>query len=103
MIGIDLIERNLLQKLDSLEVGHCLEIRTYKRNRSILFVKVSDSTFRVCENGYRVKTFDVSRPKIKKVLKGLIKFEFPRSRKVRLYDLGRYDPARHDSMGRKKL
>jgi predicted RNA-binding protein associated with RNAse of E/G family len=103
MIDINVIEQTVLAKLDSIEVGHCIEIRTYKRNRSVLFVKLAGGAFRVLEKGYREETFEVRRNKMKKLLKTLIKREFPRSRKVRLYDLGEYDPEEHDSMGRKKL
>jgi hypothetical protein len=103
MIDINVIEQTLLARLDDLDAGHCIDIRTYKRNRSVLFIKVSEDEFRVRENGYRTETFEVRRGKLKKLIKTLIKREFPRSRKVRLYDLGEYDPEAHDFMGRKKL
>lgn len=103
MIDATVIEQVLLKKLEGLEVGHCVEIRTYKRNRLVRFVKLSDSRFRIHEAGYRVETFEASSSKMRKLLKSLIKREFPRSRKIRLYDLGEYNPELHDSLKRKKL
>jgi hypothetical protein len=103
MIDKSVIEQTLLAKLDGLPVGHCLEIRTYKRNRSVLFIKVSDGVFRIREQGYVSETFEIQRGKLKKTLRTLLKREFPRSRKVRVYDLGVYEPAVHESMDRKKL
>lgn len=103
MIDKSVIEHTLLAKLDGLPLGHCLEIRTYKRNRSVLFIKVSADVFRIREQGYVSETFDIHRGKLKKTLKSLLKREFPRSSKVRVYDLGAFDPGVHECMDRKKI
>jgi len=103
MIDKNVITQTLLVKLDGLEIGHCLEIRTYKRNRSVLFVRVSEDAFHIREEGYASESFMVQRGKLKKTIKTLLKREFPRSRKVRVYDLGAYDPKEHPSMKRKVL
>ena len=55
-------------------------------------VKKEEDRFLVKENGYRKEDFMTDSGKIKKLLKTLLKREFPRSRKVRLYALGEYKP-----------
>jgi hypothetical protein len=103
MIDRSAIEKVLSEKLGALEVGKCIEIRTYKRNRAILFVRTGPGEFLVACDGYEKSEQTVGEKKLRKVIKTLLKREFPRSRKVRLYDLGEYDPEVHRTMERKTL
>ncbi|MFW5722584.1 MAG: hypothetical protein ACOCWT_04735 [Desulfohalobiaceae bacterium] len=93
----------LLDRLQKMPVGHCVDIRTYKRNRSVLFIKKSEQDFRILQNGFQTREHRVSLTKMPRFLKGVLKKEFPRSNKVRLYDLGPYDPRTSPHMERKVL
>ncbi len=82
-----------LARLDRLPRGHALDLRTYKRNRSVLLRKNPDGSILVVENGYARQRFEnVGRDKLPKLLGTLMKREFPRSNFIRLYDLGEHDP-----------
>lgn len=78
----------VLRKLDKLPEGHAVDLRTYKRNRSVTIARTGPDTFDVQERGYHEELFQADRAKMKKLLKTLFKREFPRSTKIRLYDLG---------------
>ncbi|EGB14837.1 hypothetical protein DND132_1630 [Pseudodesulfovibrio mercurii] len=78
----------LLRRLDTLPVGHALDLRTYKRNRSVLVRRAGADRYDVTEDGFRRETFRVPAADLKKLLKTLLKREFPRSTKLRVYDLG---------------
>ncbi len=81
-------------KLDKLPCGHALDLRTYKRNRSVIILKQTEDAYRFIENGFSQERFTVPASKVKKTLQKLLKKEFPRSRKVRLYELGHWDEAK---------
>jgi len=82
----------MLQKLQRLPVGHCLDMRTYKRNRSVVIKKMGPDALLVVQNGFEQARFETTMGGIRKRLKTLLKIEFPRSTKIRLYDLGPCDP-----------
>jgi hypothetical protein len=83
----------VLRKLEKLPVGHALDLRTYKRNRSILIKRISINEFDIVEKGFFEERFLTPFDKMKKLLKVLFKKEFPRSTKIRIYYLG---PAETD-------
>lgn len=103
MIDKDVVEKTLIERIDELEVGHCIDMRTYKRNRSVLFVKLSEDGVLVLENGFEEGEFRVRKEALPKLLRKILKREFPRSRKVRLYALGEYDPEKLAAMQRKVI
>jgi len=78
----------VIEKLKGLPVGHYLNLQTYKRNRWIIVVKNRDDELLDIENGYRKERFLATPAKLKKLLKTLLKIEFPRSRKIRLHNMG---------------
>ena len=88
----------LLDKLAKLAPGHCLEIRTYKRNRSVCFQRLDADNFLVVRDGFGQDRFESPESKLRKVLKVMMKQEFPRSTKVRVYDLGPCDPGERRAM-----
>ncbi len=92
MIEKTAIITTVLERLKNLTIGHYLDLRTYKRNRSVIIVKQSEDDLLVIENGYSYEEFSLNKAKLKKVLKNLLKKEFPRSRKVRLYTMDKYSP-----------
>lgn len=99
-------KRNLIptleRRLQALPVGHCLDVRSYKRDRGFLLVKAADAV-RVIEDGFEKHDFEVARDRLRKVLKTVVKREFPRSNKLRVYDLGEYEAGSSEAMPRKVL
>lgn len=75
-------------RLESLPTGHYLDMRTYKRNRSVLIIKLENDRLRVIQDGFDKQRYLITADKLKKLLKTLLKKEFPRSNKVRLYTMG---------------
>jgi len=92
-----------LQKLAKLPVGHCLDVRTYKRNRSVVFRKETSERYFVRQDGFFVGTLEIEHSEMRKFLKKVLKQEFPRSTKIRVYDLGPCDVQQAQHMGRKKV
>lgn len=91
----------IINKLKKLPLGHAIDLRTYKRNRSVVIARTGEDEFDVVERGFYEERFLTSLGKMKKLLKRLMKKEFPRSTKIRLYDLG---PAEADiHIVRKKI
>lgn len=85
------------RKLAALPIGHALDLRTYKRNRSVVFVRQGEDAFLVLENGFEEHRFEaVPQKGLRRLLKTLLSREFPRSTKMRLYDLGPFDEAKAD-------
>ena len=90
MIDKTQIIETVTERLTKLPVGHYLDLRTYKRNRSVIIVKVTGDAFLVIEDGFFKERFQVSSDRLKKLLMTLLKKEFPRSHKIRLYVMGKF-------------
>ncbi len=103
MIDKEKIIDTVVKKLKKLPKGHYLDLRTYKRNRSVVIVKVASDALMIVENGYGIDRFQVNTESLKKHLKILLKKEFPRSRKIRLYDMGRFPEDEAMNTRRKTL
>lgn len=88
------------ERLEALPVNHCLDLRTYKRNRSVTIVKEAEDDLLIIENGFFKERFRTQPMKLRKVLKTLIKKEFSRSRKIRLYVL---DTFEEDPLNKRKI
>ena len=88
LVNIDSVIRSLLQKLEKLSPPQGIELLSYKRNRSVAVLLLGDNTFLVRERGYREEEQVVEKERLQKCLKLLIKYEFPRSRKIRMYQVG---------------
>ena len=93
MIDIQQAVPTVLKRLKRLHVGECIELCSYKRDRCLLLTPVEDDTVLVIERGFEEHHFEVEPGKLKKLLKTLVRREFPRSTKLRLYDLGPCDPT----------
>ena len=87
LVNIDSVIHGLLQKLEKLSPPQGIELLSYKRNRSIAVLLLTDQKYLVRERGYREEEQIVDRARLQKHLKSLIKYEFPRSRKVRMYQI----------------
>ena len=78
---IDTLEK----KIPKIVVGTCLDIRSYKRDRKILVVKQSDDELLVIEEGFSSRQYTIPITGLRKLMKVLVKHEFPRSNKIRIY------------------
>jgi len=103
MIDKDKIIETVLERLGKLTVEHYLDLRTYKRNRSLAIVKKSEKDFLIIEDGYFHERHLVKSDKLNKTLKNLLKREFPRSHKIRLYVMGKFNEEEIQKISRKKL
>ncbi|ACX52032.1 conserved hypothetical protein [Ammonifex degensii KC4] len=77
-----------------------VEILSYKRNRGIAILRLDEKTFLVRERGYEKAEFRIAEEDLPKLLRSLMKREFPRSRKLRIYRLSGPDDL---DQPRKKL
>ncbi len=84
------LSSTVCERLKKLPLGHYLDLQTYKRNRSIIVAKINEEDLLVIENGYFKERFRIKPEKLKKSLKTLVGKEFPRSRKIRLYVMGKF-------------
>ena len=87
LVNIDTVLRTLLQRLDKLSPPQGIELLSYKRNRSIGVLLLGNNKVLVRERGYRSSEQVLGRDSLLKHLKSLIKYEFPRSRKLRVCQL----------------
>ena len=76
--------QEVLQRLRKMEAGDSLELLTWKKDRSLLLVKQSEDEVVVAERGFVEEEYRVDFSKLKKLLKTLLKQEFPRSHKIRV-------------------
>ena len=90
MIDKSKIIETVQERLRNLPTGHYLDLRTYKRNRSVIIAKMAEDDLLIIENGYFREKFRLKPEKLKKALKTIVRKEFPRSRKIRLYVMGRF-------------
>ncbi len=67
--------------LQRLEAEKGLLLQPYKKDRSVLILK-TDEGLRVVEDGFVKKEYLVGEDKVRKLLKKLIRKEFPRSNRV---------------------
>ena len=103
MIDKTKIIKTVTERLEELPLGHYLDLRTYKRNRSVIIVKEGKEEVLVIENGYFQEKFELKQEKLKKLLKTLLKKEFPRSNKIRLYIMGEFRENEAQNLKRKIL
>ena len=73
----------VLRRLQKMNTGDALQLLTWKRDRSLLLLKEGDEVV-VYERGFEDNEFRVDVSKMKKLLKTLLKREFPRSHKIRI-------------------
>lgn len=100
LVNIDSALRKITDMLAKLKPQQGFEILSYKRNRGVALLLKDNKTFWVREHGYLEEEQDVEIGDVPKLLKSMIKREFPRSRKLRFYQIT--DPAELNQP-RKKL
>jgi hypothetical protein len=82
---------NVLARLKKLPAGEGVEILSYKRNRGISIIREDSDLFYVREHGYNDEVWRVESRKLGRLLKSVMKREFPRSRKLRIYHLNAFE------------
>ncbi|MBF0368991.1 MAG: hypothetical protein HQL52_05970 [Magnetococcales bacterium] len=87
MIPITTVIPTVMSRLKKLPLGHGLDLRTYKRNRSVLIIREAEEKLSVIQNGFGQERFETSTSNLPRLLKKLLKKEFPRSNKVRIYSV----------------
>jgi hypothetical protein len=85
MIDISSLIPTVTKRLKAIEPGSFLDLRTYKRNRSVVIHKISEDDFHIAEDGFYTEEYEGDLAKVRKLLRTLLKKEFPRSNKVRVY------------------
>lgn len=83
--------QKVLHALNKKPEGEGVEILSYKRNRGVSILKEKQEVFYVREHGYNEEIWHVEEEKLPKLLKTIMKREFPRSRKLRTYHLSGAD------------
>ena len=87
LVNIGSIRQKTLKVLSKTDPPGGVELLSYKRNRSIAIICQPNETFLVKERGYIVQEVVSSEQELARLLKEMIKREFPRSRKVRMYQV----------------
>lgn len=91
MIPIDNFIDEAIKKIRKMDILNCLDIRTYKRDRSILIEK-TENGYNLYEDGFFKEQYNnLTEEQLKKLLKVLQRKEFGRSSMVRFYKLERRD------------
>ena len=103
MIDKSAAVKAVLERVKKMPVSHCLDLRSFKRDRSVLVIKEDATRFRVIENGFNKETFEVEWTDLRSLLKKVIKREFPRSNKLRIYMLGLYKQGKTESYSPGKI
>ncbi len=100
LVNLESALRKTINALKKAKEGTGFEILSYKRNRGISVIKEPGQRFWLRERGYLDQEFECSDKELQKHLKSMMKREFPRSRKVRMYFL---ESKKHVGTQRKKL
>ncbi|MCB2180409.1 MAG: hypothetical protein KQH63_00100 [Desulfobulbaceae bacterium] len=87
LINIETAIKLVLVIVRKIDAPAGVEILTYKRNRGVSVMKLDDKNLAVQERGYEENEFQVTVDELAKLLKSIAKREFPRSRKVRIYQI----------------
>ncbi|CCO23579.1 hypothetical protein [Maridesulfovibrio hydrothermalis] len=87
----------VLRKIKKIHIKHGLDLRTYKRDRSIVVIRTGEDSFSVVVNGFCKENLSTDFKGLRKHLKRLFKQEFPRSNKIRVYNVNKDDsPSTHE-------
>ena len=76
MIDKSKIIETVHERLRNLPTGHYLDLQTYKRNRSVIIVKMAEDDLLIIENGYFREKFRLKSEKLNKTLKTIVRKEY---------------------------
>lgn len=85
LVNIDTALHDAIRYISKSPINGGVEILSYKRNRTVALLRLDTETISVRERGYRIEENSVTMSELSKVLKPILKREFPRSRKVRFF------------------
>ena len=91
LVNIESAVKKVLNALKKTPAGQGWEILSYKRNRGVAVIKEGDGTYWVRERGYEEQQWQVEERQLPRLLKSIVKREFPRSRTLRIYSVGKED------------
>lgn len=87
LINRDTTLNRVRKTLNKIEPPAGVEILSYKRNRGVAILRLGEDKYFVRQKGYEEAEYTVGGEELAKILKLIIKLEFPRSRKLRIYAL----------------
>ncbi len=99
LINIATILAETRRNLQKINPPGGIELLSYKRNRTIAIIKKDTNLLEIRERGYVEQNLELSTEELVKVLKTMIKREFPRSKKVRLFKFS--DPCELERLHQK--
>lgn len=82
LLDLNRVIPTVLQRVKQAETGTVIEVKTYKRDRGFRVEKRGDGQVFIQEYGFHNQAMNVTMPQLKKILKTMLKTEFPRSNKV---------------------
>jgi hypothetical protein len=85
LINIDTTITEALRFIRKSPIKGGVELLSYKRNRTVALIRESQNTVNIREEGYITEETTVEFAELSKTLKGILKREFPRSRKIRFF------------------
>ncbi|MFZ5774488.1 MAG: hypothetical protein ACOY3Z_03270 [Thermodesulfobacteriota bacterium] len=87
LLNEETVIKKVLAGLAKTGVGQGYEVLSYKRNRGVDIIRTGPDTARVRERGYREQEMAVSLESLPRLLEAIFRHEFPRSTKLRLYQI----------------
>lgn len=93
LVNIDAALKDVMKRVGKCACGEAIEVLSYKRNRGITVQLKEAGGYFVMERGYVEREVECGKKDLQKLLRGMFKLEFPRSRKVRIYRIQAYSGA----------
>jgi len=91
LVSLDSARAQTVRYLKKLSPSQGIALLTYKRDRGLVILCLDDHAYEVREFGFINEKSVVTQERIGRLLKTVIKREFPRSHKVRLLKLASVD------------
>jgi len=95
LLPLDSARTEVVRCLKKMHSPQGVALLTYKRDRGVVILRIADDTYEVREYGFTRERAQVTGHRLGRLLKTIIRREFPRSRRARFLKLaGRDDLAR---------
>lgn len=85
LVNIETALKDSIRLISKSPINGGIEIMSYKRNRTVALIRLTDKRVLLVEHGYADAETEINYEQLSKKLKSVLKREFPRSRKVRFY------------------
>ncbi len=103
MIAKETFIDSLLKKLKNIPMGHYYDVRSYKRDRGFYVIRSQEDEYCILERGFFDEEFVSDFNGLNVIFKKLLKREFPRSHKLRIYNMGEINECIFKKPKRKKI